>query len=59
MIIERHPSFKRAYKKRIAKNAKLVEKVSDRLKLFANDPNDVMLKDHSLGFVMIVTYTRW
>jgi toxin HigB-1 len=37
-----------AYKKRIAKNAKLVKKVADRLKLFANDPSDVMLKDHPL-----------
>lgn len=48
MIIELHPSFKKAYQKRIAINQKLVTKLRERLKLFQRDPTYPILKDHPL-----------
>ena len=48
MIIELHPSFKRAYKKRIANNPKLVSRVEERIKLFRLNPDDPVLQDHKL-----------
>lgn len=48
MKIELHPQFKKSYKKRIGKNIKLIQKVSERLKLFQKDPTSPLLKDHSL-----------
>lgn len=43
-----HPQFIKSYDKRIAKNAKLVTKVLERLALFKKDPSNPLLKDHSL-----------
>lgn len=48
MIIELHPSFKKAYKKRVANNPKLVSRVEERLKLFRNNPGNPILEDHKL-----------
>jgi len=42
------PSFKRAYKKRIAGNKKLEKRVRERMKLFQNNPHHPLLHDHSL-----------
>lgn len=49
MIIERHPNFKRSYKKRIAKNPQLLKKTKDRIALFSKDPTSTILKDHKLS----------
>lgn len=49
MRIERHPNFKRSYKKRIAKNLQLLKKTEDRLTLFKKDPTNPILKDHKLS----------
>ncbi|MDP3987872.1 MAG: type II toxin-antitoxin system mRNA interferase toxin, RelE/StbE family [Candidatus Levybacteria bacterium] len=48
MIIELHPGFKKAYKKRVAQNPKLIALMSKRIKLFQNNPANKILKDHSL-----------
>lgn len=48
MRIERHPNFKKSYKKRIAKSPQLVSKTEDRITLFKNDPTNSVLKDHQL-----------
>jgi len=49
MTIELHPDFKKAYKKRISQNSKLVTKVAQRIALFQADPRNPLLKDHGLG----------
>lgn len=49
MKTELHPQFIKSYKKRVAKNIKLVKKVSERLKLFKEDPTNPLLKDHVLS----------
>lgn len=49
MKLEIHPQFKKSYTNRITNNAKLAKKVSDRLKLFQEDPSDPLLKDHALS----------
>lgn len=41
-------NLQKVYKKRVASNTKLVKKVSERLKLFQEDPTNPLLKDHSL-----------
>lgn len=43
-----HGSFEKAYKKRVAKNAKLVARARERTKLFVADPGNSVLKDHAL-----------
>jgi len=48
MNIIAHPSFKKAYKKRIAKNKKLAQQVDERLKLFHADPFHPLLENHAL-----------
>lgn len=49
MIIERHPNFKKSYKKRIAKNSQLLRKTEDRIILFSKDPTNPILRDHQLS----------
>ncbi len=49
MRIERHPNFKRSYKKRIAKNPRLLKKTEDRIILLKKDPTNPILKDHKLS----------
>lgn len=48
MKIERHPNFKKSYKKRIANNPELVKKTEDRITLFQKDQTNPSLKDHQL-----------
>jgi addiction module RelE/StbE family toxin len=48
MIIEKHPHFKKAYKKRIFYDKKLVHRVEMRLGLFQNNPHHPLLRDHPL-----------
>lgn len=48
MKIERHPSFKKAYKKRIAHNKKFSALTFERIALFQQDPKHPLLKDHGL-----------
>lgn len=48
MRIELHPNFKKSYKSRIAKNQKLTRKTADRIELFRENPNNPILKNHSL-----------
>lgn len=48
MNIELHPAFEKSYKKRIAKNKKLVNQFAGRLELFKQDPHSSLLKDHAL-----------
>lgn len=48
MIVQIHPKFKNAYRKRILPFPKLVEKTEDRIKLFKENPHNPILKDHNL-----------
>lgn len=48
MKIELHPQFKRSYKIRIAKNSELVVRTAKRLKLFQENPQNPIIKDHLL-----------
>ena len=48
MKISLHPSFKKAYKVRIAQNKKLAKQTEDRITLFKNNPKNPLLKDHGL-----------
>lgn len=48
MIIQLHPKFKTAYKKRIAYSSKLVSRTEERIKLFKENPLNPVLKDHVL-----------
>ncbi len=48
MKIRHHPSFKKAFKKRIGNNKKLIQKVQARIDLFVKNSNDPMIKDHQL-----------
>ncbi len=48
MQTELHPQFIKAYRKRIAKNKKLIQKVSERIDLFKMDSANPLLKDHVL-----------
>lgn len=48
MKFYRHDRFKKAYKKRVASNSALVKQVDERLRLFDEDPQNPLLKDHAL-----------
>ncbi len=48
MKISFHPSYHKAYKKRILINPKLDAKTVERIKLFQEDPTNPILKDHQL-----------
>lgn len=48
MTIERTQSFKKAYKKRIASNSKLVHAVIQRIRLFDENPFHPLLHNHPL-----------
>ena len=48
MKIERHLSFKKAYRKRVAHNEKLVAQTLERIALFQKNPKHPLLKDHGL-----------
>lgn len=48
MIIQLHPKFKTAYKKRITYSLKLVSKTGERIKLFKENSRNPVLKDHAL-----------
>lgn len=49
MIIREHPIFNKSFKKRIANNSKLVKKTKERIRLFLEDPDNPILKDHQLA----------
>ena len=48
MKITLHSSFDKSYRKRISQNKKLVQKVSEKIKIFQNDPKSPILKSHIL-----------
>ncbi|MBI5620066.1 type II toxin-antitoxin system mRNA interferase toxin, RelE/StbE family [Candidatus Gottesmanbacteria bacterium] len=48
MIVERHASFIKSYKTRISSQPKLVKRVRERLLQFAQNPQNLFLKDHPL-----------
>ena len=48
MKIEIHPSFKKAYKKRILNNPKLLLKMTQGIKLFQDNSNNPILNNHGL-----------
>ena len=48
MKIELHPDFKKSYKNRISSNPKLIAKTTNRINLFKKNPQNSILKDHSL-----------
>ncbi|MEK7165197.1 MAG: type II toxin-antitoxin system mRNA interferase toxin, RelE/StbE family [Patescibacteria group bacterium] len=48
MNIEFHLEYKKAYKKRISSQPKLVSKSKERIELFRNNPQNPLLKDHAL-----------
>jgi addiction module RelE/StbE family toxin len=49
MKISTHDSFDKAYSKRIKNNPKLVARTKERVAQFELDPNNPILKDHSLA----------
>jgi addiction module RelE/StbE family toxin len=48
MSIERTPLFKKAFKKRIASNSKLIIAVTRRIQLFEENPFHPLLRNHPL-----------
>lgn len=48
MTIHRHPSFKKAFKKRIFLDRKLVAKTKSRIEMFMNNHHHPLLRDHAL-----------
>lgn len=48
MNIDFHVSYKKAYKKRISSQINLVSKTKERIDLFRNNPQNLILKDHAL-----------
>lgn len=48
MTIDLHPDFKKAYKKRIASDRKLIRKTAERIELFRKNPVHPTLKNHKL-----------
>ena len=46
--IELGDSFKKAYSKRVERNAKLAKKTRERVSLFVENPKHPLLKDHAL-----------
>ncbi|MBI2009935.1 MAG: type II toxin-antitoxin system mRNA interferase toxin, RelE/StbE family [Candidatus Chisholmbacteria bacterium] len=59
MNIRLHSVYKKSYKKRVAYNQKLVAKVSEKILLFAKDPTNPLLKDHSLRGKMANVRAFW
>ena len=49
MKIVLHPHFKKAYKKRIAPQDKLVSQTRERIAQFQENPHDPIVKDHALS----------
>jgi addiction module RelE/StbE family toxin len=49
MTIELHHKFKKAYKKRIVPNPKIVTQVDERIVLFKTNKRHPLLKDHALS----------
>lgn len=48
MNINFHPKFYKAYKSRIVRNKKLLQKAEYRIQIFKKDSNNPILKDHQL-----------
>lgn len=48
MTIQRHKQFLRNYRKRILPYSKLANQFEERLKLFLQNPQNPILKDHEL-----------
>ena len=48
MTIELHSKYTKSFNKRILNNPKLTAQVSERTKLFQNNPLDPVLKNHAL-----------
>lgn len=48
MTIELHPSFRKAYRKKVANNKNLVKRAEERLLLFQKDSTTPILRDHQL-----------
>jgi len=48
VIIQLHPKFRNAYKKRIFPFSELVSKTEERIKFFKENPRNPVLKDHGL-----------
>ncbi len=48
MIIERHPNFKKNYKKRIGRDRQLVAKTKKRIQMVSSNPRHPLLRDHAL-----------
>lgn len=59
MIIERSASFKKSYKKRIAKDKRLVTRVSERIRIFQNNPLHPLLRNHALTGVRYGQRAFW
>lgn len=49
MDIEFHPTFKKHYKRRISPSSSLRLKTQERVKLFTQNSNNPVLKDHGLS----------
>jgi len=48
VIIRKHPSFNKSFKKRIVGSPKLIKKTEERIRLFLEDTSNPILKDHKL-----------
>lgn len=48
MILARHRIFNKHFKTRVAPNRNLTMRFEERLKLFLEKPNELILKDHKL-----------
>ncbi len=48
IVIDFHPRFKKAYKKRLKEDPKLPDRYQQRIKLFINNPHHPLLRDHAL-----------
>lgn len=48
MHIDRHPTFKKHFKKRIAHDHKLMARTKNRIQLFMDNPHHPLLRDHAL-----------
>jgi len=48
VIIRRSTGFRKAFKKRIKNDSKLVKKTTERIQLFLDNPQNPVLKDHQL-----------
>lgn len=59
MTIERHPVFKKNFKKRIAQNPKLLTKTKNRIEMFIRNPRHPLLRDHALAGSMLESRAFW